>query len=153
MSFTRLLLQEPDRRQAAEASVAMQHLEGTEATLTFASSDGKGQIALPGPVADALRSCLKALGDKTGVILLEGGDEISPEQAGKILGISRPLVYLRMDCGLLPFRSAGSRRRLLLADVMARKPVEETQGRAARELAEDAEFYILHENSDASSMP
>ena len=65
--------------------------------------------------------------------------ELTPEQAGKILGISRPLVVRRMDDGRLPFRYEGAHRRCKLEDVLVLKATEDKQNTALRELAEGME--------------
>ena len=62
--------------------------------------------------------------------------ELSPEQAGRILGISRPLVVRRMDDGRLPFTYVGAHRRCNLEDVLRLKAREEKQADALRELGE-----------------
>ncbi|WP_048709929.1 helix-turn-helix domain-containing protein, partial [Microvirga massiliensis] len=64
---------------------------------------------------------------------------LSPEQAAKVLGISRPWVYHRMDTGRLPFRQVGTHRRVLVKDVLALKSFEEERRLFARELAEDTD--------------
>jgi excisionase family DNA binding protein len=65
--------------------------------------------------------------------------ELSPEQAGRILGISRPLVVRRMDDGRLPFTYVGAHRRCNLEDVLRLKVQEEKQAEALRELGEGIE--------------
>ena len=56
-----------------------------------------------------------------------------------MLGLSRPLVYQRMDDGRLPFRTVGTHRRVLLRDVLELKPSEEKRNRAVQDLAEDTD--------------
>ncbi len=63
-------------------------------------------------------------------------DELTPEQVGKILGISKLLVVRRMDDGRLPFRYEGEHRRCKLADVLKLRAAEEKQDKTLRELAE-----------------
>ncbi len=58
------------------------------------------------------------------------------------LGISRPLVVLRMDRGDLPFRYVGKHRRALLKDVLALKTRLDTRHAAMDALAEDTENLI-----------
>ena len=65
--------------------------------------------------------------------------ELSPTEASGILGISRPLVVLRMDRGELPFRYVGKHRRASLKDVLALKATLDTQRSAMEALAEDAQ--------------
>jgi hypothetical protein len=65
--------------------------------------------------------------------------ELTPEQAGKILGISQPLVVQRMNDGRLPFRYEGIHRRCKLDDVLMLKAKEDKQNAALRGLAEGME--------------
>ena len=60
-------------------------------------------------------------------------------KAGKILGISRPLVVRKMDAGKLPFHYVGAHRRCKLSDVLALKEEEDRRNQALRELVEDSE--------------
>lgn len=69
--------------------------------------------------------------------------EISPNDAASILGISRPLVVHRMDIGDLPFRYVGKHRRSKLKDVLALKARIDAQRNAMEALAEDAEDLKL----------
>lgn len=64
---------------------------------------------------------------------------MSPTEVSAILGISRPLVLLRMDSGELPFRYVGKHRRALLKDVLALKSRLDGQREAMEALAADAE--------------
>ena len=71
--------------------------------------------------------------------VLSEDEELSPTAASAILGISRPLVVLRMDRGDLPFRYVGKHRRASLKDVLALKTRLDAQRSAMEALAEDAE--------------
>ena len=62
-----------------------------------------------------------------GVVIAPFDRELSPDAAGKILRISRPLVVRRMDDGRLPFRYEGKHRRCKLEDVLRLKATEEKQ--------------------------
>ena len=65
--------------------------------------------------------------------------EVTPEDAARILGISRPLVRRLMDVGALPFRRVGAHRRIRLADVLALRAREEPVRKALEALAADTE--------------
>jgi hypothetical protein len=71
-----------------------------------------------------------------GVIIAPLDRELSPEAAGKILGVSRPLVVRRMDGGQLPFRYEGKHRRCKLEDVLKLKAAGEKQTASLRAIAE-----------------
>jgi hypothetical protein len=73
------------------------------------------------------------------VAVLAEDQELSPNDAAGILGISRPLVVHRMDIGDLPFRFVGKHRRTRLKDVLALKTKMDAQRKAMGALADDAE--------------
>ena len=102
--------------------------------------DGNREFAeLPPKALAALAAVLDRLARAREVLLLHDEAELTPEEAGRVLGLSRPLVYQRMDDGRLPFRTVGTHRRVLLRDVLELKPSEEKRKRAARDLAEDTD--------------
>ncbi|WP_246318935.1 hypothetical protein [Peteryoungia desertarenae] len=67
---------------------------------------------------------------------------MSPTEASAILGISRPLVVLRMDSSDLPFRYVGKHRRTRLKDVLELKTKLDIREVAMDALAEDTEDLI-----------
>lgn len=87
----------------------------------------------------ALADLLDRLSSADAVTVLADDAEVTPEDAARILGISRPLVRRRMDAGLLPFRRVGAHRRLRLADVLALRAREEPVRQALDALAADTE--------------
>jgi excisionase family DNA binding protein len=52
------------------------------------------------------------------VFLLRRSQEISPEQAAQLLGVSRPMVYKLLDDGSLPFRQIGTHRKIAVVDIL-----------------------------------
>jgi hypothetical protein len=104
---------------------------------------GKEQTLPVPPSAVAAVEALLAhmLRGERGAVLAED-QELSPSEASTPLGISRPLVVLRMDRGDLPFRYVGKHRRALLKDVIALKTRLDTRQAAINVLAEDTEGLI-----------
>jgi len=51
------------------------------------------------------------------VVFCRVPDELSPEEAARMLGVSRPHVRKLMERGDLPFRMVGSHHRIPLADL------------------------------------
>jgi hypothetical protein len=101
---------------------------GTHHTLTL-------PLVAGGVVATLIDRLL--CGERVAVLTEE--QELSPTQASAILGISRPLVVLRMDRGELPFRYVGKHRRATLKNVLALKARIDIQRHAMEALSDDAE--------------
>ncbi len=76
------------------------------------------------------------------VAVLAEDQEISPNDAAAILGMSRPLVVHRMEVGDLPFHYVGKHRRSKLRDVLAFKERIDGQCAVLAALAEDTENLI-----------
>lgn len=101
---------------------------------------GEDQIVrLPPKAAALLEAALGRLLQGDRIAVLAEDQELSPNNAAAILGISRPLVVHRMDVGDLPFRYVGKHRRAKLKDVLALKTRMDAQRQAMAALAEDAE--------------
>lgn len=106
----------------------VRHRDGREQTLT-----------LPPAAIEAVETLIDRLLRGERVAVLGEDQELSPTEASAVLGISRPLVVLRMDCGDLPFRYVGKHRRVLVKDVLALKSRLDGQREAMEALADDAE--------------
>jgi hypothetical protein len=96
-------------------------------------------VRLPPQAAALLESALGHLLKGERVAVLAEDQELSPNDAADILGISRPLVVHRMDVGDLPFRYVGKHRRTKLRDVLALKVKLDARQAAMEALAEGAE--------------
>jgi hypothetical protein len=114
--------------------------KGDHVEITVRRKSGEDQVVkLPPTAAALLETALGHLLQGERVAVLAEDQELSPNDAADILGISRPLVVHRMDVGDLPFRYVGKHRRAKLKDVLALKARIEAQQAAMEALAEDAE--------------
>ena len=114
--------------------------EGDRIELRVRRRDGQDQIlALPPEAASAVEALITHLFSGERVAVLAEDQELSPTEAAVILGISRPLVVLRMDRGDLPFRYVGKHRRALLKDVLELKAKLDVRRKAMEDLAADAD--------------
>ncbi len=114
--------------------------KGDQVEVRVRRKSGKDQVVrLPAQAATLLESALGHLLQGDRVAVLAEDQELSPNDAADILGISRPLVVHRMDIGDLPFRYVGKHRRTKLKDVLALKAKIDAQRAAMEALAEDAE--------------
>ncbi|MBY3266873.1 helix-turn-helix domain-containing protein [Rhizobium laguerreae] len=104
---------------------------------------GKGQtLSIPPSAAAAVEVLLAHMLRGERVAVLAEDQELSPTEVAAILGISRPLVVLRMDRGDLPFRYVSKHRRALLKDVLGLKSRLDVRQAAVEAFAEDTEDLI-----------
>lgn len=133
-------LTERDRKKAAPLP---KFVRTDRVELRVQHRDGGAQaVILPPSAAEVVEAVLTRLLRGERIAVLAEDQELSPTEASAILGISRPLVVLRMDRGDLPFRYVGKHRRARLADVLALKDQLDTRQAALDALAEDTEALI-----------
>ena len=139
-AMARYSLPMPDRAETARSAEMLSTSKPDDRVeVTVLHGDGDREtVTLPAAAVAIIGDVLARLADGE-VALLGEDDEISPEDAAAILGISRPLVRRRMDAGVLPFRRVGSHRRLRLADVLDLKRREAPIRSALDELKADTE--------------
>lgn len=134
-------LSEGERRRSQE-SLAVLDRTGARDQVEFSvvHPDGtRESVRIPKSTVVLIRNLLTKLVDSERVAVLREDEELSPEQAATILGISRPLVVRRMESGRLPFRYVGAHRRCRLSDVLKLRRDEESQREGAERLAVDTE--------------
>ena len=103
-------------------------------------SSGKQETAsIPSEATALIGTLLEYLKRGEKVAVVAENQEISPNDAASILGISRPLVVHRMDVGDLPFRYVGKHRRAKLKDILTLKQRIDAQQTAIDALAEETE--------------
>ncbi|HME23743.1 MAG TPA: DNA-binding protein [Acetobacteraceae bacterium] len=119
--------------------------KGDQVEVRVRRKSGEDQVVrLPPKAAALLESALGHLIQGERVAVLVEDQELSPNDAADVLGVSRPLVVHRMDIGDLPFRYVGKHRRTKLKDVLALKARIDAQQAAMEALAEDAEDLRQH---------
>lgn len=118
--------------------------KGDRVELHVRRHDGQEQtISLPPAAASFFETLVSRMLSGERVAVLAEEQELSPTEAATILGVSRPLVVLRMDRGDLPFRYVGTHRRAALKDVLALKAKLDARQKALDALAEDTEDLIV----------
>ena len=133
-------LSERDRRQTGP----MRKLEKDDRVeLRVMRKDGGDQtVSLPPDAAMLLEDVLGHLLRGERIAVLAEDQELSPNDAASILGLSRPSVVHRMDVGDLPFHYVGKHRRARLKDVLALKSKVDVQQVALNALAQDTEALM-----------
>ena len=107
---------------------------------------GKGNASQPAALVEMLRGVVKKLGEGRTVVVLPEDRHLTTQQAGELLGVSRPYVIRLLDEGAMPYVLVGKHRRIALRDVMA-------YGRRRREaldgMAREAFEAGLYEDASA----
>lgn len=117
---------------------------GDRLELQVRRGDGQSRtLTLPSAAVEVLEAVVEGLRSGERLAVLAEDRELSPTEASAILGISRPLVVLRMDRGDLPFRYVGKHRRTSLKDVLALKTRLDAGQKALDALTEDTETLIV----------
>lgn len=130
-------------RDRKAASPLPKLVAGDRLELRVRHEGGREQtLSIPPSAAVAVEALLAHMLRGERVAVLAEDQELSPTEASAILGISRPLVVLRMDRGDLPFRYVGKHRRALLKDVLALKSRLDARQAAMEALTEDTEDLI-----------
>jgi excisionase family DNA binding protein len=119
-------------RLAEKSSAVLEHLMSSQEPaldsvlrLTVELADGaRAELSVPEATLPLLLSVLKELGHGRGVAVIATDSELTTQQAADILNVSRPYFVKLLDEGKIPHRSVGSRRRVLLADVLEFKERE-----------------------------
>lgn len=140
-TVTILKIDEPDRAQAKQGADFLERAVSQKTAGLFLV-DASGErlfVDLPPQVLVSLRTVLDRIADRNEAWLIDAGAELSPQQAAKILGISPPIVYHRMDSGRLPYRNVGSHRRVLLDDVLKLREFEDRRREFSAALAADTD--------------
>jgi hypothetical protein len=105
-------------------------------------------VKLEGLMLKLVRELTDVVLHHPGVVIAPLDRELSPDAAGKILAISRPLVVRRMEDGRLPFRYEGKHRRCKLEDVLKLKAAEDKQTAALRAPLEAGQSMSVREIDD-----
>jgi excisionase family DNA binding protein len=140
-SMTRLKVGETEREEARKAADFLERasvLEHSGLFLTQANGD-RLTSEMPPVLLRAMKSILVTLAETGEALLISPEQEVSPEKAAELLGVSRPLVYQRMDMGKLPYRQVGTHRRIRVDDVVALRASEDRRRSFATALSADTE--------------
>jgi len=82
--------------------------------------EGEGdQVELPEPMYRLLVQVAEALSAGRAVTVAPRSTVLTTQQAAEVLGVSRPTVVRLIDAGEIPSERPGTRRQVLLSDVLA----------------------------------
>ena len=123
----------PALKKSARAKVA-------KITLT---ADGE-KVVIPREAFDLFVRILAEMANGNAITIVPIHAELTTQQAADLLNISRPFLIGLLQQGKMPFRTVGTRRRVLFADLLEYKQREELRARdVLDELAREAEKLNL----------
>jgi excisionase family DNA binding protein len=101
-------------------------------------------LRVQGVMLKLLREITELVSRHPGVAIIPLDRELSPADAGEILGISRPTVVRLMEAGELPFRFEGKHHRCKLEDVLRLKAAGERRPSRDRSMSKrEVEELVL----------
>jgi excisionase family DNA binding protein len=116
-------------RPAADALTVKLVADGTDATIT-----------VPGPALSLLVDVLAQIANGNAVTVAPVHAELTTQQAADLLNVSRPYLVKLLEDGAIPHRRVGNRRRVLLADLITYKRIDDAKrSEAADQLTAEAQ--------------
>lgn len=130
-------LSHADVRLARESSRRLSGVVRADRPLRLGPVDGgREPVEIPGAAAQLLLRLLEQMARGHAVTLIPVDAELSTQQAADLLGVSRPFVVKEIEALRLPARKVGTRRRVMLVDLMDYKQrSDERRQRALDELS------------------
>ncbi len=98
------------------------------------------KVTLPAAAFKLLIEVLDELAKGNAVTVAPIHKELTTQQAGELLNVSRPYLIGLLEAGALPYRKVGSHRRIRLVDVLEYQRVDEQRRHdAQRALTRESE--------------
>ena len=138
----------PDSQTVAQAAEAVDTLErflrnhpAADALTVKLIGDGTdATITVPGPALSLLVDVLAQIANGNAVTVAPVHAELTTQQAADLLNVSRPYLVKLLEDGAIPYRRVGNRRRVLLADLITYKRIDEAKrSEAADQLTAEAQ--------------
>jgi excisionase family DNA binding protein len=130
--------EEMELARAAGPRLADRLGKGKKIEIRIGSKDEP--LTLPATSLRLLADILVQMGEGNAVAVLPVETELSSQQAADVLNVSRPYLVKLLEDGKLPYRSVGTRRRVLLCDVLGyKKSVADARAKVLEELAAQAQ--------------
>ena len=109
----------------------------------------KGEMAaLPPPLYGLLQNIVAVLEEGRSLVVMPEEKHLTTQQAGELLGMSRPYIIRLLDAGEMPYILVGRHRRISLRDVLAyAKRRAEARRAALDRMARDAYEAGLYDNA------
>jgi excisionase family DNA binding protein len=104
------------------------------------TKDHSETVTLPSSAFKLLVTILTQMAEGNAVTLIPTNTELTTQQAADLLNVSRPYLIRLLEDKKIPFRKVGTRRKVLLQDVMLFKTkTDESRRKILDELAAEAQ--------------
>lgn len=148
MDITKLSLDDRGaEEQAAKAAVALrEYLQAHPSAPARLRLDGGRQVLVPAAAFALFAKLLAELAEGHAVTVAPMHAELTTQQAGDLLNVSRPYFIKLLEAGDVPYRTVGNRRKVLLADLIAYQRRDDARRRAILdELTAEAQDMGLYD--------
>jgi excisionase family DNA binding protein len=99
----------------------------------------KGEnFTIPEPLYSLLKDAVRNLTQGRSVVLIPEEKQLTTQQAGELLGVSRPYLIRLLDAGEMPFTLVGRHRRIKMTDVINYSKRKSDRKAALDKMARDA---------------
>jgi excisionase family DNA binding protein len=137
----------PSTKDAEQAQVAVRALSGllrkkSPRTIRVQPEGAKEQITVTVPTEafELFLDILAQMANGNAVSIVPVHAELTTQQAADLLNVSRPFLVGLLDDGKIPFRTVGTHRRVMVADLLAYKERDAAhRNKVADELAAEAQ--------------
>jgi excisionase family DNA binding protein len=108
----------------------------------------KGEnIKLPESLHTLLKDAVKTLAQGRSLVLIPEEKQLTTQQAGELLGVSRPYLIRLLDADEMPYSLVGKHRRVALRDVIAYAKRQAARKAALDKMALDADNAGLYDKA------
>lgn len=138
----------PDEHTVAQAAEAVEILDRflhkqpdtTNTSIRLLTGETDTAIEIPGEALRLLLDVLAQIANGNAVTVAPVHAELTTQQAADLLNVSRPYLVKLLEEAKIPHRRVGNRRRVMLADLIAYKRIDDAERSAlADQLSTEAQ--------------